>query len=621
MNSYIGLPPQKAHSLSPHTAFRQDIQGLRAIAVLAVILFHVNNTWLPGGFIGVDVFFVISGYLITSIITRQRRTGNFHFLSFYKSRIKRIVPAYLFLLALVASAMVILLTPTDFAFFWKSLRSALYFSSNYYFADFGDYFAPSSHELPLLHTWSLAVEMQFYLILPVLLVIVPIRHLRLTLPALTILLTGYAAYRLSQPNNKQEMYFSLLARTPEFLVGACLAVLKIGENWSKLRANLLSGIGLAMLAGSFIWISESTLFPGMLALLPCLGTGLMIAARQGVVASLLSTRSMAWIGTLSYSLYLWHWPILAAIRYYLGTYEIPAPYLLTFTISTLALAYLSYRFIELPFRTRHGHRQVGKWLGLYVLALAPLAYGKTANHSVVPPLPLEQTRYAVKEQVCQGQIVGDCIRGDREAKDTLLVLGDSHAAQLNLFFEVVGKANRQAARIITASSCVNIPGSNAGKRPKKIQEQCKAQIIEMEHHLAQASRIVVAGKWVDRIQSKEFMAAFDRFLALADQNDQQVLVMAQLPMLRSNVQRIRRFSALGLPTQQKLTNKWQKANARVEAVVAKYPSARFLDLSGAKLFTDAPFDQGTLIYYDEHHLNEIGSRRYGNLAIPYFKNF
>ena len=140
---------------------RDDIQGLRALAVLAVIVFHVNHNWLPGGFVGVDIFFVISGYLITGIVTRQKAQGTFDALSFYKSRLRRIVPAYVFLLALVAMVMAIVLTPWDFHSFFDSLKAALYFNSNNYVNNQMDYFAAASHDLPLLHTWSLAVEMQF----------------------------------------------------------------------------------------------------------------------------------------------------------------------------------------------------------------------------------------------------------------------------------------------------------------------------------------------------------------------------------------------------------------------------------------------------------------------------
>ncbi len=169
---------------------REDIQGLRAVAVLAVILFHVDRRWLPGGFTGVDIFLVISGFLITSIIVRQQSQGSFSFLSFYASRIRRIVPAYLVLLAGVTACTAVLLTPEDFSRFWASLQSALYFSSNNFFARQSDYFAPAAHELPLLHTWSLAVEMQFYLLLPAMLAVIPRRVAGVVVTAAALFILG-----------------------------------------------------------------------------------------------------------------------------------------------------------------------------------------------------------------------------------------------------------------------------------------------------------------------------------------------------------------------------------------------------------------------------------------------
>ncbi|HGF7528475.1 TPA: acyltransferase family protein, partial [Vibrio cholerae] len=156
-----------------NAAYREDIQGLRALAVLSVIFFHVNKTWLPGGFIGVDIFLVLSGFLITSIILNEQASNTFSIREFFIKRIKRIVPAYLMLLIVVTFLMAILLIPKDYNFFEESLKSALYFSSNQYFSSFGNYFAPNSNELPLLHTWSLAVEMQFYFFLPFLLTLAP----------------------------------------------------------------------------------------------------------------------------------------------------------------------------------------------------------------------------------------------------------------------------------------------------------------------------------------------------------------------------------------------------------------------------------------------------------------
>jgi len=158
--------------------YRKDIQGLRAIAVLAVVIFHINKNYLPGGFIGVDMFFVISGFLVGGIVLREKLVQQFSLLDFFKSRCRRILPAYFVMLSVVSVISAILFVPKDFDFFWESMKSASYFKSNIYFTKFGDYFAPSAHELPLLHTWSLAVEMQFYLLLPLAFVFTPLRWIK-----------------------------------------------------------------------------------------------------------------------------------------------------------------------------------------------------------------------------------------------------------------------------------------------------------------------------------------------------------------------------------------------------------------------------------------------------------
>lgn len=204
----------------PH---RKDIQGLRAIAVLAVMVFHLNPTWLPGGFVGVDVFLVISGFLITSILLHKKSSAGYSLTEtlkyFYVSRFKRIVPAYFLMLIIVALVAAVLFLPSDFNTFRKGLEKATWFSSNRYFADFGDYFAPASNEQPLLHTWSLAVEIQFYLLAPFIVLLLPIRLLKWFFVVLLIGLTALAEYHLRFLGMEQATYYSLYARLPEFFCG------------------------------------------------------------------------------------------------------------------------------------------------------------------------------------------------------------------------------------------------------------------------------------------------------------------------------------------------------------------------------------------------------------------
>jgi peptidoglycan/LPS O-acetylase OafA/YrhL len=223
--------------------YRPDIQGLRAIAVLAVMAFHFNPAWLPGGFVGVDIFLVISGFLITSILLHKKTQAGYSLPEtlkyFYASRFKRIAPAYFVMLVLVALVAAVFFLPQDFNTFKKGLEKAAWFNSNNYFAGFGDYFAPANHEQPLLHTWSLAVEIQFYLLAPFMVLLLPIRWLKWVFTGLLIGLTAIAEYRMRILGIEQATYYSLYARLPEFFAGALAA----------LYVKTVSGGGVEALSG------------------------------------------------------------------------------------------------------------------------------------------------------------------------------------------------------------------------------------------------------------------------------------------------------------------------------------------------------------------------------------
>ncbi|WP_342389433.1 acyltransferase family protein [Pseudomonas sp. TH21] len=594
--------------------FRGDVQGLRAIAVLAVIIFHAQRSWLPAGFIGVDIFFVISGFLISSIIIEREKA--FSWSGFYWQRVKRIVPVYIAMLVVVTCISSILFIHSDFSYFKKSVVSAFFFRSNQYFSVFGSYFAPGAHELPLLHTWSLAIEMQFYVFLPALILWTPRKWRGPLLGGMCVAFFVYAEWALSLPENSKHVYFSLAARVPEFLVGAFIAVAGVGNRWSSQVASVVSVAGLALLGACFVYIDEKH-FPGFSAALPCLATGMLIAAKGSFVSQFISTRAFVWLGALSYSLYLWHWPVLAFMRYYLGHDELPGVWLFSFVVITYLLSWMSFRWVEEP--ARRGRGMWGRASGAGVVMLvATLVYilSSRLNGSVETPLPVEMTRYASGAEICHGQIVGDCVRGDHAEKPSVLVLGDSHAAQLNEFFDVVGEKNKFSARVITGSSCVPIPGFDVERLPEFAQASCRSQISALAPYVEQARIIVVAAMWQWQAPNTAFMTAFSNFLEQTNKRNVRVIVLAQVPMFDVSLLRVRRFKALGLPTRVSEDKDWRQENAKVAAVVGHYKGAEFLDLSRSEFFADAPYHQGQLIYMDNSHLNEIGARAYGVFATP-----
>jgi len=600
---------------------RNDIQALRAVAVLGVILFHFNKNWLPGGFIGVDVFFVMSGFLITHIVLQKKAVGAFSVFDFYVGRACRIFPAYFVLLIVVSLCMALLLIPRDFELFRDSAVSALYFNANSFFALQNDYFAPAGYELPLLHAWSLAVEMQFYLLLPLGLVFLPSRLLMPTALAVIALFLAFSEYRLRQ-GHQQEMYFSLLARVPEFLIGGVAATWSIRRSISQVSSTVFACSGVILLCCSFFFITENQRFPGLMALPACIGTALILISPKSSFNNAISCRPLIFLGALSYSLYLWHWPILASIRYYSGTYELQGGSALVFVALTLGSAYLSYRFVESPFRGRFSIKPViARLVGLGALTVSAILLAGIVNPRLVEPLPSDLTRYADSSVICHGKIVGDCILGEREASRTIMMLGDSHAAQLNAFADVVGKALHAKIRVISASGCVNIPGFDVDRIAEWARTACLNQIAEAEKFVPQADGLILAGMWQLHSTSENFMSQLDYFISRTAERKQPVLVLAQVPMLSSDPQRIYRASSMGLHLPVSVNPEWAGANAKVKERVSKYPNVTFLDLSDNPFFSDAPLQDHTLIYQDTNHLNKVGSQRYGEMAVPFLEKF
>lgn len=602
-----------AHS---QKAIRLDVQGLRAVAVLAVFAFHSNSAWLSAGFVGVDIFFVISGFIITALLVE--RSESINLLAFYGSRIKRILPAYFVMLVVVALVSAILLLPADFDFFFKSFKSASLFSSNNYFAEFGSYFAPRVEELPLLHTWSLAIEMQFYLIFPLFIVCLPRRWL---VPAFVLLAAALYIWSGFQAldDKSGKFYFSLSARIPEFLMGALVALTMKGRDLPLLLASIYGLLGALLITFSAVAIDKQS-FPGFWSVLPCLGAVLVIAARRGPVNSLLASAPMVWIGGVSYSLYLWHWPILAFVRYYTGQYELTLTWLVACIICSFLFAWLSCRFIETPIRKVNGLRQ--HWLkltGVAICFVVVVALARQMNGWLVEPLPLEMTRYAPPEQICHGVQVGSCKRGSADVEPSVLVLGDSHAAQLNLFFDELGNITHTAYRVLTGSSCVPIPGFDVERLPGWAQKACTSQIEAVVAELPTARRIIIAGMWQYQMQSPAFVDALQRFLAQSAAAHKQVLVLAQVPMFDTDVMRVRRFTELGLPAPLIFNKEWNVANQKVEAAAKGLQGVHFLNFSESSFFEQAPYLQGALIYRDSHHLNEVGARLYGRFAATHLQ--
>lgn len=340
---------------APSHHYRPEIDGLRALAVLPVLAFHAGFDAFGGGFVGVDVFFVISGYLITGILLKELDAGRFSLLSFYERRARRILPALIAVMLVCLPAAALLLLPRDLEDFTQSLVAVASFSSNILFWLESGYFDRTAELKPLLHTWSLAVEEQFYILFPLLLLALW-QAPRVRLLAVLGLAFG-VSLGLAEWGARafpSAAFYLLPTRAWELLLGVFCAIWLHHRGTSfapGAGVQVLGLAGLALIAAAVLLFDHDTRFPGMPALLPTVGTGLIIlcAVPGTLVHALLRQRLLVGIGLISYSAYLWHQPLFAFVRY--ASPEEPAPLLMgALLLAVLPLAWVSWRFIEHPFR-------------------------------------------------------------------------------------------------------------------------------------------------------------------------------------------------------------------------------------------------------------------------------
>lgn len=332
--------------------YRSEIDGLRAVAVLPVILFHAGFSVFSGGYVGVDVFFVISGYLITSILIGELEQGKFSILRFYERRARRILPALFTVMLACLPFAYLWMMPTQLKDFAQSIVAVIFFASNILFWREDGYFAAAAELKPLLHTWSLAVEEQYYLLFPLFLLLVwRFGRNRVFWSVVAASVVSLLIAEWGWRNSASANFYLAPPRAWEMLAGSICAFLTVGRP-SK-SSNALSAAGLALIVFSIFYYDSSTPFPSVYALAPVVGTALIIlfAARETLVARLLSTAPFVGIGLISYSAYLWHQPLFAFARLRSLT-EPSGPLMAALAAMALILAWASWRLVEQPFRKR-----------------------------------------------------------------------------------------------------------------------------------------------------------------------------------------------------------------------------------------------------------------------------
>jgi len=427
--------------------YRSDIDGLRAVAVVPVILFHAGFAGFEGGFVGVDVFFVISGYLITGILIGELATGTFSIARFYERRARRILPALFVVMAACLPFAWLWMLPSQMKEFGQSIVATLLFSSNVLFWRQDDYFSASAELQPLLHTWSLSVEEQFYLIFPILLLVLWRFGRRQALISLVILavlsflVSEWASHRLPTAN-----FFLAPMRAWELLAGAICAMVSARRPFGS--SSVLSIAGLAMIIGAILVFDGDTPFPGVYALVPVTGAALILlfAGHDSLTARLLSRAPLVGLGLISYSAYLWHQPLFAFAR--IRSLTEPEPALMAALSGlSIVLAYLTWRFVERPFRSG-GAWGAASRRGVFVSAGAAgglfwgLALALTAQNGLEGRFAPEVLRLAGARSDHQlsecnfskglpAHPQAQCLHPGPDGSVSVLLLGDSHSAALS----------------------------------------------------------------------------------------------------------------------------------------------------------------------------------------------
>ncbi|MEF9995038.1 MAG: acyltransferase family protein [Burkholderiaceae bacterium] len=424
---------------SVRSDFRPDINGLRAWAVLAVLLFHFKVPGFGGGFVGVDVFFVISGYLMTKIIVVGLIERRFSLASFYLARARRIVPALLVVCGAVLAIGWVALPPMDLARLGSHVMSAAVFISNIRFSREAGYFDAAAHEKLLLHTWSLSVEWQFYLLLPLLLMLVfQLGRGAKFVPA--VLVTGFvvslAASILLTASQPSAAFYSLPTRAWEMFAGGLVYLFASRLALAATMRRLVEATGFVLILGSIYLFDPATPWPSWRALMPVLGAALVIVAARPN-SPLTGSRPAQWLGDVSYSLYLWHWPVVV-VWGYLGWIDDSIAIIAGLALS-LVLGGLSYRWIEVPSKRWFGAargRAAGSWIALAALSVIGAGYGVRAAEGVPGRLP-DRVAAIFDEAQNKNPRAKECV-GERDKpvpgctyggdKLGVIVFGDSHAA-------------------------------------------------------------------------------------------------------------------------------------------------------------------------------------------------
>lgn len=492
--------------------YRADIDGLRAVAVLPVVFFHLGISPFSGGYVGVDVFFVISGFLITSIIYESVLLGKFSLLEFYDRRFRRIIPASAIVIFFCFALGWLILTPQHYEDLGRSAIAAVLFISNIYFWYKIDYFGPGADAMPLLHTWSLSVEEQFYLIFPIFLFLIVRARPRATSSVILFLLVASLSISIFGVNQRwSAAYYWAPFRFWELMAGSFLAVARPKVPYRKICREIIAILaGLGILIPCFA-LNDSSPFPGLNAISPVLGASLLIwigsADRLTCVGRVLASRPLVAIGLISYSLYLWHWPIIVFSNHMMLERK-PILYLGQLTLM-ISMAWLSWRYIEAPFRDRDRISRRSIFLFSGATSLMSLLFGAllVQQGGVLWRFP---EIAAIEDEILaerrRKQEYAHCIEGSngvpwagvescfitKGSGQKVLLWGDSHALHYHLPLNLLDDQIDLNILAYGMTGCVPIFGVEAPNRSTCIEH--KEHVVDLIKDNS-IERVIVSGLW------------------------------------------------------------------------------------------------------------------------------
>lgn len=616
---------EQSNNLNKELSYRPDIDGLRAIAVLAVIGFHLQLDWLQGGYLGVDIFFVISGYLITSIIFPKILQRDFSIVAFWKRRFKRLFPALACMVGVVlVVGALIQVRPERDALPSHALAAIFSFANILMWKTTGGYWDTSSDNIALLHTWSLSLEEQFYVLFPLLLIVsarISKRHVVWILGGVFCISAVACWYgTIHSPNAS---FYLLPTRIWEFLFGGILAILQIERPQqradSDTKGYVATLIGLTAIIGSLMGIDKNASFPGLWPAIPCLGTVLVLqfGNSSGTLRTILGSRVATYVGRISYSLYLWHWPIIVFLGYSGTANAFGIACVLTFLFGVT-----SYHFIESPLRYRQASTWPVAFAAISLLAICGLPslllkssplLGEFGKQLDADAALTQGWEFEATELLRSGQ-AGVTICGTAESTD-ICIAGSSHARVLCAALGQYARP-RGLTALSFATSGIEITGFSPVAREEiaSINEN-RMRLIEETH----PKIVIVAAKWYTQYRFDGFETSLKRQLERLSKAADHVLVLGQPPIVKLpgthpavfRKHLVSRYYQGETLTVFPLLDSTQ-ANASVRACVQSLRSQKivYLDLDDLFVGPDGRIEivqSNAILFSDSHHLNDFGA--------------